>query len=171
VFRIDDSVNDIDSCSLSECIVVVGSRTGLGDLMRRIATAIRPNAVLIDATGGIDEEQQEDTGALTSQSQWTALLPTTRVVRAFASVPSEAFALIVDASAPRDPSDLGVPMTGDDLPAKQLVADLMRQIGVEPFDLGPMTVAYAMDRGGPLWNKAVDAIDMRECIGWLAGDG
>jgi hypothetical protein len=26
-------------------------------------------------------------------------------------------------------------------------------------------------RPGPLWGRAVDSLDMRECIGWLSGDG
>jgi len=64
-----------------------------------------------------------------------------------------------------------VPMAGDDASAKGIVAGFMRQIGVEPFDLGPLTVSYVMEPGGPLWGKAVDSLDMTECIGWLSGDG
>jgi predicted dinucleotide-binding enzyme len=33
-----------------------------------------------------------------------------------------------------------VPLAGDDAAAKEIVAEFMRQIGVEPFDLGPLTV-------------------------------
>ena len=93
------------------------------------------------------------------------------IVRAFSSVPAEAFVTIVERDRTHDVSDLAVPLAGDDAEAKKLVCQFMEQIGVEPFDLGPLTVSYVMDPGGPLWGKAVDELDMRECIGWLVGDG
>ena len=49
--------------------------------------------------------------------------------------------------------------------------EFMRQIGVDPFDLGPSTVSYVMDPQGPLWAKAVSELEMRELVGWLSGDG
>jgi predicted dinucleotide-binding enzyme len=104
-------------------------------------------------------------------NEWMALLPSTRVVRAFASVPAEAFMAVAGRTVEDEPIELAVPLAGDDVPAKHLVSQFMRQLGVEPVDLGPLTVSYAMEPGGPLWGRAVDALEMQECIGWLSGDG
>ena len=68
------------------------------------------------------------------------MLPGARIVRAFASVPVRAFTdLLSDASgtAPR----ITVPLASDDRDAKALVGTFMRQIGVEPFDLGALAIA------------------------------
>ena len=47
----------------------------------------------------------------------------------------------------------------------------MRQIGVEPYDLGALASAEVIDPGGPLWGKALSQIEMLEAVGWLSGDG
>jgi len=168
ILRIDDAGSDTASCSHSDMIIVAGDRT---DLVRRVASVAGPDAVVIDATTSVEDEQADGAEDLVSEGEWISLLPSLRVVRAFASVPVEAFMVIVDqTSAPR-PFELAVPMAGDDVSAKERVAEFMRQIGVKPFDLGPLTVSYVMDRGGSLWDKALDLAELVECVGWLSGDG
>jgi predicted dinucleotide-binding enzyme len=127
--------------------------------------------VIVDATASIESNQSDGEEELISESEWMSLLPSTRIVRAFASVPVEAFTLIVDGETRTADDGLAVPLTGDDTVAKEIVAEFMRQIGIEPFDLGPLTVSYVMEPGGPRWGRAVESLDMRECIGWLSGDG
>jgi predicted dinucleotide-binding enzyme len=129
------------------------------------------DVVVVDATATPESDQGDGEDEPISESEWMALLPSARIVRAFASVPAEAFSSIVDREATHTESELAVPLAGDDAAAKDIVCQFMRQIGVEPFDLGPLTVSYVMEPGGPLWGKAVDGLDMVECIGWLSGDG
>ena len=94
-----------------------------------------------------------------------------RLVRAFASVPAHAFAELLDhASSGLEPR-LAVPFAGDDRDAKAVVATFMRDIGVEPFDLGALAAADAIAPGGPLWGKALSQIELLEAEGWLSGDG
>ena len=53
-----------------------------------------------------------------------SLLPSTRIVRACASVPVEAFRLIVDRETRTADDGLAVPLAGDDAAAKEIVATL-----------------------------------------------
>jgi predicted dinucleotide-binding enzyme len=171
VLRVDEMATDVASCSLSEMMIVAGDRSALTDLVARVASMTSENIVVVDATATIESNQSDDEEESVSEREWMSLLSSTRIVRAFASVPVEAFTLIVDRETRTADDGLAVPLAGDDAAAKEVVAEFMRQIGVEPFDLGPLAVSYVMEPGGPLWGRAVDSPDMLECIGWLSGDG
>jgi hypothetical protein len=157
---------------LSDLLVLVGSRIALADLLDRVGVAVRDDVVIVDATtlDTLDEQRAIAERAL-SADEWTAALPGSRVVRAFASVPAAAFSAIVAPEAPRDRPELAVPLAGDDVDAKGKVSGFMRQIGVAPFDLGPSAVGYVMEVGGPLWGAAVSELELQEMVGWLSGDG
>jgi predicted dinucleotide-binding enzyme len=171
VLRVDESAPDVASFSLSEMMIVAGDRSALTDLVARVASMTSEDIVVVDATATGQSNESDGEEEPVSESEWMSLLPSTRIVRAFASVPAEAFALIVDRETLTARNGLAVPLVGDDAAAKEVVCMFMRRIGVEPFDLGRLTVSYVMEPGGPLWGKAVDAPDMLECIGWLSGDG
>jgi predicted dinucleotide-binding enzyme len=171
VLLIGERSIDANSCALSDLVIVTGERAMLADLIVRVGSGMRADVVVVDATTGVGAEFGDGSDEIISENEWMALLPSSRIVRAFASVPPEAFVAIVDQSTPRERSDLAVPLAGDDADAKATVCELMRQIGVEPFDLGSSRVSYVMEPAGPLWGKAVSDVDMRELIGWLSGDG
>lgn len=171
VLRIDEHAIDLTPCALSDMLIVAGERPTLTHLIARVSPALRADVIVVDATVPVGDRRSDRSEDIMSEDEWKPFLPTTQIVRAFASVPAEAFSRLADQSAGRDASDLAVPMAGDDVSAKAMVGKFMLQIGVSPFDLGPLAVAYVMEPGGPLWGKAVDELDMRECIGWLAGDG
>ena len=171
VLRVDERATDVTSCSLSEMVIVANDQSALTDLVARVASLTSEDTVVVDATSTIASNQSDGADEWMAASEWMSLLPSTRIVRAFASVPVEAFASVADGETRTADDRLAVPLAGDDPAAKQIVADFMRQVGVEPFDLGPLTVSYVMEPGGPLWGRAVDTLDMRECIGWLSGDG
>jgi predicted dinucleotide-binding enzyme len=171
VVRVDGTASNVAACSLSEMLIVAGDRSVVTALASRVASHTRADTVVVDATATTEPNQGDGEEGLLSGSEWMSLLPSTRIVRAFASVPAEAFVAIVGREPGTASDELAVPLAGDDAEAKEIVAAFMRQIGVDPFDLGPLTVSYVMEPGGPLWGRAVDALDMRECIGWLAGGG
>jgi predicted dinucleotide-binding enzyme len=157
---------------LSDLLVLVGSRIAIADMLDRVGVAVRDDAVIIDATTlNTLEEQRAIAERALSDGESTTLLPGSRIVRAFASVPTEAFSAVVARQAPRDRSDLALPLAGDDVDAKGKVCGFMRQIDVEPFDLGPSGVSYGMEVGGPLWGTAISELDLQETVGWLSADG
>lgn len=171
VSSIDDFVKNTTSNGLSDILIVTGDPATVSSLMSRVSSSVGVDTVVVDATTRLTIDQYEDPDAVASDSAWMAELPNARLVRAFASVPTAAFVLLTEQSEPGEATELAIPMAGDDAAAKGVVAEFMRQIGLEPFDLGPLTVSYIMEPGGPLWGLAVDEIDMRECVGWLSGDG
>jgi 8-hydroxy-5-deazaflavin:NADPH oxidoreductase len=163
------------SDAAADLFVLAGGRAAIAALVDRVGVAMRDDAVIVDATTPDTLDTPAVQGAVVERTRsdqaWTTRLPGRRVVRAFASVPAEAFSAIVAGGAPRDRSDLAVPLAGDDVDAKAKVSEFMRRIGVEPFDLGPFDVSYVMEAGGPLWGAAVSDVELREMVGWLSGDG
>jgi predicted dinucleotide-binding enzyme len=142
-------------------------------MLASIPLSISQDIVVVDATIPTEVEGHGDRGAATGwEAEWIqAALPGARIVRAFASVPAEALAAVLNRYTSGQPASLAVPLAGDDRQAKALVGTFMREIGVEPFDLGMLSIADVLDPGGALWGKALSQVEMLEAVGWLSGDG
>lgn len=137
----------------AELVILAFSGTAGEAMLASILPAISQDVVVVDA------------------SIPAATLPRARVVRAFASVPAEALAAVLDRPTSEQSASLAVPLAGDDREAKALVMTFMREIGVEPFDLGALGIATVLDPGGALWRKALSQVEMLEAVGYLSGDG
>jgi 8-hydroxy-5-deazaflavin:NADPH oxidoreductase len=160
-----------------DLVILAGSRSAVEPLL----TARLADAVVIDATIPTHNDGVEPPAEpVASRSNWIAnALPRAQVVRAFASVPADSLVAVLDASRAEDAGKLAIPLAaplavpfaGDDREAKALVERFMRGIGVEPYDLGALRVADALEPGGALWGKALSPVEMLEAVGWLSGDG
>src|SRR5712672_758226 len=119
----------------------------------------------------LNASSSETALSIGAESAWiAAMLPGPRLVRAFASVPVQAFTDLLNDASTDTTTRLAVPLAGDDRDAKALVGTFMREIGVEPFDLGALRSAEVIDPGGPLWGKALSQLELLEAVGWLVGD-
>jgi 8-hydroxy-5-deazaflavin:NADPH oxidoreductase len=157
----------------ADLVILAGSPAAVEPLLASIAESVARDVVIVDATTPTQEKRDDDGAARPeSRSGWIArALPRVPVVRAFASVPAEALATLLDAPASQQAGRLAVPLAGDDRNAKAVVESFMRDIGVDPFDLGASGTADALDPGGALWGKALSSVEMLEAVGRLSGDG
>jgi hypothetical protein len=119
VVRIDGAAGDVAACWLSEMLIVAGDRSVVTALASRVASHARADSVVVDATATTEPNQGDAEEGLLG-SEWMSLLPSTRIVRAFASVPVEAFTAIVDREPGTASDELAVPLAGDDAEAKGL---------------------------------------------------
>lgn len=157
----------------ADLAILAGSRAAVESMLARIPLSISQDIVVVDATIPTENDSHGDGAEATgSDADWIkTALPLARIVRAFASVPAEALAAVLDRPTSGQPASLAVPLAGDDRQAKALVGTFMREIGVEPFDLGALGSADVLDPGGALWGKALSPVEMLEAVGWLSGDG
>jgi predicted dinucleotide-binding enzyme len=166
-----------DADELLDLAILAGSRSSVDADLATVAAETVQRLIVVDAIA----PDQEATGGMPlsnakpgpeAETAWIAtLLPEPRVVRAFASVPAQAFTALLSQTAFDGGERLAVPLAGDDADAKTVVEAFIRDIGAEPFDLGPSSVADVLEPGGPLWGRALSSIEMLEAVGWLAGDG
>jgi len=157
---------------LLDLVILAGSRRGIAADLANVSSETLQDLIVVDAITPTENDVAGSAGTTQSDAAWIAeMLPNPRIVRAFASVPAQALADLVEHPSSDSETKLAVPLAGDDREAKVLVESFMRDIGVEPFDLGASSTAQALDPGGALWGKALTPVEMVEAVGWLSGDG
>ena len=155
--------------------ILVGSRSSVEADLANVASERLHGLVVVDAIvptqDTLDHSSREAPWSIEAESAWIAtMFPEARIVRAFASVPTQAFSDLLNRNTPDGPR-LAVPFAGDDHDAKARVGEFMRDLGVEPYDLGALASADVLDPGGPLWGKALTQVELLEAVGRLSGDG
>lgn len=89
---------------------------------------------------------------------WTAeQLPGARIVKAFNTWPF--YRLKVQPGASGQP---GVPLASDDVEALEIVAQLVRDAGLEPVIVGSLKDSARIDMGQPMWNSDATADQIKE---------
>jgi hypothetical protein len=163
----------LDADDAADLLILAGSRAAVETLLAALAHSLPEGAVVVDATTPTDDDAREAVAMpTTSTTEWVKkALPRARIVRAFASVPAEALVEVFDHPPSDDSVRVAVPIASDDDQAKKLVGRFVREIGMEPFDLGALASADVIDPGGALWGKALSQVEMLEAVGWLSGDG
>ena len=157
---------------LLDLVILAGSRSGVEADLANVPSESLQDLTVVDAITPTQNELDGGSLEIQADSAWIAtMLPGARIVRAFASVPVQAFIDLLDRGSPDDSTRFAVPLAGDDRDAKALVGTFMREIGVEPFDLGALNSADVLDPGGALWGKALSQLEVLETVGWLSGDG
>ncbi len=86
-------------------------------------------------------------------------LPGVRLVKAFNSLGARMLA-----NPMRNGARIAVPIAGDDVEARDIVADLVRDTGLEPVIVGPLARAREFDRGSSVWVSGQSAAQIREAL-------
>ncbi|HWT24647.1 MAG TPA: NAD(P)-binding domain-containing protein [Solirubrobacteraceae bacterium] len=89
------------------------------------------------------------------------LAPGARVVKALNTVH---WRRLADEDRPDGPERLGVPVAGDDADAKELVAGLLRDMGLDPVDAGDLAASLQQEPGGPAYNQPWTADQLRAAL-------
>lgn len=119
--------------------------------------------VVIDITNPrADRDGAEQTARWLEMGTGLAMaqyLPGTRLVKAFNTLSAR----MLDNPAPNG-ERIGVPIAGDDAEARNVVAELVRDVGFEPVIVGPLARAKEFDRGTPVWVTGMTARQVREAL-------
>jgi 8-hydroxy-5-deazaflavin:NADPH oxidoreductase len=162
---------------LLDLVILAGDRRTVDAELANVSAESLRDLIVVDALTPVREDpagssSESAAASISATTLWIGtMLPEARIVHAFASVPAHAFMELLSRGAFEDTSMLAVPIAGDDADAKAAVEMFIRDIGSEPFDLGPSSVAEVLAPGGPLWGKALSQLEMFEAVGWLSGDG
>lgn len=108
---------------------------------------------------------EEVTKSHTGSGVWTqSHLPGAKVVKAFNTVYFER----MKTSGRDGNARVGVPLAGDDEGALKTAAQLVRDAGMDPVEIGPLKAAAKFDPGTPLWNSKATAHEIRDAL--VGGD-
>lgn len=111
------------------------------------------NAVLA-RDGEIGKQAREAGVALTSAK----LFAGARIVRAFNIMSSRKVTSLAHRPAPL----LAMPIAGDDPQALKIAAQLVRDAGFDPVEVGSLQRSKLFEQGGPLYGAEMSAQEMRE---------
>jgi hypothetical protein len=106
--------------------------------------------------GPIAEEVERDGIGAVSQKY----LPGARLVRAFNTL---GYGILAKEANRPDPR-LAIPIAGDDPEAVRIAADLVRDAGFDPVEVGRLADARRIQRGGPGYGQAVSADELRRIL-------
>src|SRR5215472_5720214 len=112
------------------------------------------NNAVASRDGSIADEVERNGIGVTSQKY----LPGARLVRAFNTLSYTIFEREENRPAPR----LAVPIAGDDPEAVQVAAQLVRDAGFDPVQVGKLADASRFQRGAPGYGQNVSAAELRQ---------
>jgi NADPH-dependent F420 reductase len=143
----------------AEMVVLAVPAKAVASVLDETASLL-DDTIVVDPTNPADDDAETVLRASASLAEAVVLLaPGARVVKAFNTV---------FASRLNDPVIDGIPLdgfyAGDDAPAKQVVADLLADMGFRPIDTGELLTARALElmafvnimlnaRGGCPWRS------------------
>jgi predicted dinucleotide-binding enzyme len=104
--------------------------------------------------GAVADEVERNGIGVTSQKY----LPSARLVRAFNTLSYTIFEREANRPSPR----LAVPIAGDDQEAVQVAAQLVRDAGFDPVEVGKLADASRFQRGAPGYGQNVSAAELKQ---------
>jgi NADPH-dependent F420 reductase len=138
--RVAAAASNSEAAQDADMVVLAVPAKAVASVLDEIAELVA-GTIVVDPTNPVDEDREAILRASASLAEAVVLLaPGARVVKAFNTV---------FASRLNHPVIDGVPLdgfyAGDDATAKQVVADLLAEMGFRPIDAGELLTARALE--------------------------
>lgn len=153
-----------EAVAFGEVILLSPPLGAIVELAPRIADAAAGKVVL-DTMNPFPDRDGQPANEIFERGIASALatqerLPRSRIVRAFSSVHYSD----LQSRVCQQPYLLAIPFAADDIEAKNVAAQLIRDAGFEPFDLGGLAQSKPQDPGGELFGKAYTVEQARQAL-------
>jgi predicted dinucleotide-binding enzyme len=149
----------------ADVLVVTIPQKAVPSLPVGVLDGLAEGAVVID-TGNYYPQQRDGRIDAIEQGQpesaWVAEQLGHPVVKAFNGI--YAANLLTHGRPAGDPERLALPVAGDDPAAKQVVLDLLDQIGFDGVDAGPLSESWRQQPGTPVYGADLDADGVRAAL-------
>ncbi len=153
-----------DAVAFGEVVLLSPPLGAIVELAPRIADSAAGKVVIDTMNPFPDRDGQPATDVLrrgiASAQATQERMPRSRIVRAFSSV----HYADLQSRVCQQPRLLAIPFAGDDVEAKRIAAQLIRDAGFEPYDLGGLAQSKPQDPGGELFGKAYTAEQIRQAL-------
>jgi predicted dinucleotide-binding enzyme len=150
-----------EAAAFGEVVVLATPYGRIPDILA--AAGSLDGRVLVDVSnfyGGRDGDGA-DPAPRSSSAVVAELAPGARVVKAMNTV---FWRRLADEDRPPGPEPLGVPVSGDEAEAKEIVSGLLRDMGVEPVDAGDLAGSARQEPGAPVYNQPFTADEVRATL-------
>jgi 8-hydroxy-5-deazaflavin:NADPH oxidoreductase len=158
--EVHDAVRDVDA------IVVTIQEKNVPQLPRDLFTTVPSDVVVVDTCNYYPQQRDGRLPGIEeapTESQWVEDTIGHKVVKAFNTIYAEH---LQNLGTPKGtPERIALPVAGDDPKQKQIVMDLVDQIGFDPVDAGTIADSWRQQPGTPVYAKDFDAAGVRSALG------
>jgi hypothetical protein len=143
-------------------VILLAVNYGTLDEALRAANGKLDDKIVIDATNPLQRAahgiERVIPQGVTAGRVMAQHLPSAHIVKAFTTV----YAPYLGSEAHRQSDLLAIAMAGDNQAAKETVAQLIKDAGYLPVDIGTLDQSAPLDPGGVLWNSAITEAELRQ---------
>jgi predicted dinucleotide-binding enzyme len=147
-------------------LVIVALPTGaVSSLRRELFDTRAPGAPIIDTSNYYPQQRHERIEEIENgmtEARWVERQVGPPVVKVFNSI--NWLHLLELGKPARNEGRIALPVAADDADAKQLVMDLVDQLGFDPVDAGGLDDSWRQQPGKPAYTADLDADELRDAL-------
>lgn len=159
------AVTAAEAAEGADLVIVTIPERAVPSLPAGILDGRRPGAPVVDTGNYYPKERDGRIDAIeggTPESVWVSEHLGVPIIKAFNGI--YAAHLISRARPAGDPDRMALPVAGDDPAAKQVVLDLVDELGFDPVDAGPLADSWRQQPGTPVYGMQGSAEEVRRAL-------
>lgn len=153
-----------EAAKAGQVVVVTIPEAKIRDLSKNLFEGVPSDVVVIDTGNYYPRERDgrinEIEDAMT-ESRWVATQLGRPVVKAFNTMN---YKYLLELGRAADTGRLALPVAGDDARAKQVVLQLINQLGFDGVDDGGLDDSWRQQPGTPVYDKKLDSTGVRHAL-------
>src|SRR6478735_5423201 len=154
-----------DAAADADLVIVSIPQKNVVDLADGIVDARKPGAPVIETNNSYPQQRDGEIVAIEDgqvESAWVAEQIGAPVYKVFNGIWWKH--LLEKGTPSGTPNRIALPIAGADGPGRELVHDIVEQLGFEPVDSGPISESWRQQPGTPVYGKDFDAEDARKAL-------
>ena len=153
-----------EAARAGQVVVVTIPEAKIRDLPKNLFAGVPPDVVVIDTGNYYPRERDgriDEIEAGMPESRWVANQLGRPVVKAFNNMN---YKKLLELGRPPGPGRLALPVAGDDAREKQVVLQLVDELGFDGVDDGGLDDSWRQQPGTPVYDKKLDSAALRHAL-------
>jgi 8-hydroxy-5-deazaflavin:NADPH oxidoreductase len=160
-----------DAVKNKDLVIVTIPEKQIPTLPKGLFGMLGPNVVVVDTGNYYPQQRDGQIPAIEdglTESGWVQQQLGHPVIKAFNNI--YAGHLLTKGTPRGTPGRVALPVAGDDPKAKEVVMDLVDQLGFDPVDDGTIADSWRQQPGTPVYGKDFDAAGVQRALGEASPD-
>jgi 8-hydroxy-5-deazaflavin:NADPH oxidoreductase len=153
-----------EAARAGDVVIVTIPMKNVAKLPRDLFAGVRDDVVIVD-TGNYYPQRDgliEEIESGTTESRWTSKQLGRPVIKAFNNIYAQH---LLEKGKPRGTAGrIALPVAGDDKASKQVVMDLIDELGFDPVDAGTLDESWKQQPATPVYGTDFDADGVRRAL-------
>lgn len=154
-----------DAATDADLVIISIPQKNVPDLAGGIVDKRKPDAPVIETNNYYPQQRDGYIAAIEdglTESEWVAEQIGAPVYKAFNGIWWKH--LLEKGTPSGTPDRIAIPVAGEEGPGRELVHDIIDQLGFDPVDAGPLSESWRQQPGTPVYGKDFDADGARTAL-------